>query len=64
MGFHHASQYVTALGDLALRCFEHGAGLAHAGVGTEIDTQFAAQGGLFFLLHPRQQGVGVGACIV
>lgn len=64
VGFHHAGEYVTAQADFPLRRVEHGAGLAHTGVGAEVDTQFAAQGGLFFLLDPGEQGVGVGAFFV
>ena len=64
VGFHYPGQHVAAQGGFALRRGEHGTGLAHPGVGAEVDPQFAAQGGLFFLLDPRQQGVGVGAFVV
>ena len=64
VGFHHAGQHVAAQGGFAARRFEHRAGLADPGVRAKVDTQFAAQGGLFFLLDPSEQGVGVGAFVV
>jgi hypothetical protein len=63
MGFHDTGEDIAALGNFTLRRRQHGAGLAYTGIGAEVDTQFAAQGGLFFLLDSDEQGVGVGAFV-
>ncbi|CRM19086.1 hypothetical protein [Pseudomonas sp. 25 R 14] len=64
VGFHHAGQHIAAQSGFTARRRKHRVGLAHAGVGAKVDTQLAAQGGLFFLLDTCQQGVGIGAFVV
>ncbi len=64
VGFHVADDQVAPVFQLALRRFEHGVGLAHAGAHAEKDLEPPALLARGLGLEGRQQGVRIGALAV
>ncbi|MPN31795.1 hypothetical protein SDC9_179270 [bioreactor metagenome] len=61
MRFHQPHQNLAPGLPLALRGRQHGIGLAHSGIGAEVDAQLAEMGALPVCLKLSDQRVGVGA---
>ena len=61
MRFHQPHQHFMPCLAFALRSRQHGVGLAHAGVGAEVNAQLAARGKMLLGLQLGDQRVGIGA---
>ena len=61
VSFHQPHQHAAPSLALALRGRQHGIGLAHPGVGAEVDAQLATMGALAVGLQLGEQCVGIGA---
>ena len=64
MGFHVADDHVASGLQFAMRGFEHGVGLAHAGAHAEKNLEPPARLRGFLALDGTQQRIGIGAVAI